>query len=380
MVLARRLLMGGGSFTPGDGMDLGWTNVKDHGAVGDGIADDTTAITTAIAALPSTGAVLYFPPGTYLTSGGFTISVPCTVLGMGGGGGRQLDYQPSDLPIPYISQVQCNSQTAHLFTVTSGKVDFIDLSLVNVYAGVPSAGSAINVASGGGTDASYIGVTIAEFYTGLVNSYGRGWIFDKCYIINPVLFGMTIQNVDGIDIGWGSVTNSFFYCIDRDITAHIWIGSGGGIKIMGNWFAGGGATYNATATYGVQLAVQNSVVSSDLIIANNHMENISGACIRADTSPTASAWKFIQIVGNHLANYQVGSVAAIWFDADGQYDLEDIVISDNILFGYLSGTHAINLTNVRRAVVVGNLFADWSGGLITTSGCTNINSSVGNYS
>lgn len=42
--------------------------VKDFGAVGDGITDDTTAIQTAINTIGE-GGVVYFPPGTYKTSG-----------------------------------------------------------------------------------------------------------------------------------------------------------------------------------------------------------------------------------------------------------------------------------------------------------------------
>lgn len=51
-------------------------NVKDFGAVGNGIADDTAAITEAIdyawqypfANLFGQGVIVYFPPGTYLIS------------------------------------------------------------------------------------------------------------------------------------------------------------------------------------------------------------------------------------------------------------------------------------------------------------------------
>jgi len=42
-------------------------NVRDHGAVGDGQADDTAALRAAVKALSGPGAVLFFPPGHYLT-------------------------------------------------------------------------------------------------------------------------------------------------------------------------------------------------------------------------------------------------------------------------------------------------------------------------
>jgi len=42
-----------------------WVSVKDFGAVGDGLTDDTAAMATALAATPS-GGTLWFPAGTYL--------------------------------------------------------------------------------------------------------------------------------------------------------------------------------------------------------------------------------------------------------------------------------------------------------------------------
>jgi hypothetical protein len=43
-------------------------SVKDFGAVGDGIVDDTDAILAAIAAMPANGSGLYFPTGTYIVN------------------------------------------------------------------------------------------------------------------------------------------------------------------------------------------------------------------------------------------------------------------------------------------------------------------------
>jgi hypothetical protein len=59
-------------------------NVKDHGAVGNGVTDDASAINAA-AALLTAGGTLYFPPGTYLlnSSSSITLAQPITVLGAG---------------------------------------------------------------------------------------------------------------------------------------------------------------------------------------------------------------------------------------------------------------------------------------------------------
>lgn len=50
-------------------------NVKDYGAVGNGTTDDTTAIQSALNALPATGGTVYFPGGTYLIGSGLTSSL-----------------------------------------------------------------------------------------------------------------------------------------------------------------------------------------------------------------------------------------------------------------------------------------------------------------
>lgn len=46
-------------------------NVLDYGAVGDGVANDTAAITAAVAAAPA-GSTVYFPAGTYKVTSGIT--------------------------------------------------------------------------------------------------------------------------------------------------------------------------------------------------------------------------------------------------------------------------------------------------------------------
>ena len=61
----------------------GARSVKDYGAVGDGVTDDTAAIKTAIQAVNSEYPILYFPAGTYLVSEDLTLHSNMMVLGDG---------------------------------------------------------------------------------------------------------------------------------------------------------------------------------------------------------------------------------------------------------------------------------------------------------
>ncbi|MGW0599969.1 glycosyl hydrolase family 28-related protein [Streptomyces sp. NPDC002776] len=57
-----------------------WLNVKDFGAQGDNVTDDTTAIQAALAACPM-GGIVYLPAGAYRTSAPLTIPPAVTLMG-----------------------------------------------------------------------------------------------------------------------------------------------------------------------------------------------------------------------------------------------------------------------------------------------------------
>lgn len=79
-------------------------SVKDFGAVGDGVTDDTTAIQNAIDSLPSTGGALYFPTGTYLVSSAITINKPGVYYGDG-----------------WATNIRSTSASANIFTCTDAE-------------------------------------------------------------------------------------------------------------------------------------------------------------------------------------------------------------------------------------------------------------------
>jgi parallel beta-helix repeat protein len=54
----------------GSSSAINWVSVKDFGATGDGVTDDTTAINAAIASIPASGGTVYVPEGTYMITAG----------------------------------------------------------------------------------------------------------------------------------------------------------------------------------------------------------------------------------------------------------------------------------------------------------------------
>jgi hypothetical protein len=77
----------------------GVVNVMDHGAVGDGVADDTAAIQAAMDAAGLFGAI-FLPPGEFAIGGsGLNVKMPLSIIGSGGGmnGGTATNRAPTKL-------------------------------------------------------------------------------------------------------------------------------------------------------------------------------------------------------------------------------------------------------------------------------------------
>jgi hypothetical protein len=66
-----------------------YVSVKDFGAVGDGVADDTAAIQAAIDSLPADGGAVYAPPGTYLLQSSIIWPTQKFITFFGAGGSGQ---------------------------------------------------------------------------------------------------------------------------------------------------------------------------------------------------------------------------------------------------------------------------------------------------
>jgi hypothetical protein len=70
------------------GGSLVFISVKDSGAVGDGVTDDTAAINAALASVPAGGGIVYFPAGDYVVSSSVLVRIEGTLIWGAGTGNR----------------------------------------------------------------------------------------------------------------------------------------------------------------------------------------------------------------------------------------------------------------------------------------------------
>lgn len=338
------------------GDNLGWINVKDFGAIGDGSANDTAAIANAIAALNTAGrGVLYFPPGQYLTSGGFTITANATILGMGMG-----DFEGDD----GISEILCNSATAVLFTVSADRATFRDLALRNTAGTTPSAGAAISVSSANLTQkVDYESISVYGFYINVDVQVGANWYMHGSYILAPVLYGIKIQNTVNPDAGDWAISDSVIIAMAYDSDAGIKVGSSGGGKIINTKINGNAPGDNKRFAYGIDMA-NIAFTTSIILISNVSIENISTNGIRA-----LGGWNYVGITNVQIGLYTSNNTSAIAFTGMNYFHIVGLQVVYNVPGS--STAAAIDLVNCTNGYISDVVQRNFSA-KVSQSGSTDI--------
>jgi Pectate lyase superfamily protein len=351
-------MFGGGSLatvgTPGTERLLVY-DVKDYGAKGDGTTDDTAAITAAINALPSTGGVLYFPSGTYVTSGGFTLSTPCIVRGVG-----LCDFQQATTAA-VSTTITCTSATASLFTVTATWARFELLALKNTAGSAPTAGAGITTAhpSYMGQKVDYESIWVGGFYINIDVQVGQGWVMHGCGLYAPVQYALKVRNTVNVDAGDWCISDSTFEANTYDSAAAIRIESSGGGKIVNSKvnMANDGKKFN----HGVDLQ-PSSGVTSDFLVSNCSFENLRGNGINI----VEAGGQYYEIL---LTGLQFAIIAGndIVITATTINHIQQVVIGNIIS---RTGHQPIVLTKV-NSVVISGIRADFYP-IFSATNCTQV--------
>src|SRR5690242_16698975 len=90
-------------------------NVKDYGAIGDGVSDDSAAVQAALNAVPVTGGTVYFPDGQYRLHG--LVPKPNTTVQCSGGAVLLADLNTNALFL--LQNAALQSPTLSLFTTNN---------------------------------------------------------------------------------------------------------------------------------------------------------------------------------------------------------------------------------------------------------------------
>lgn len=337
-------------------------NVMDYGATGDGTTDDTAAITSAIAALDASQAMLVFPPGVYLTSGGFTLANPVKVVGAGRG---------NKSVSTGLSVIKCNHASNSLFTVNGLVAWFSGLDMVCTNE-TPTAGAAVtvtNAVSSARQQVDFSHCSARGFYNNIVIGVGNFWTMDSCFWGYAVKNAVKIDNTVNADAGDWAISNCVIDCGDTTFATAM----EAGIKIEGS---GGGKIINTKVngtgekiTNGIDLAMANEITVI-LLIDNCSIENVAGNGINIAHTGTGT-FKGVSIRGCQFGFWNGAHGAMpINITADAAGGIAGVTIIGNIVV-LAPNAAFINLTNVDKVFIDGNINLGATDLLAETT-CTNV--------
>lgn len=367
---ATEYLNGTGAFTVpgGGGGSSDWISVTDHGAVGDGTTDDTTAVQAAFDAVPAAGGVVYFPVGKYKVTG-ITISYPTRVVGAGagdqyGGVGWSAAASGSYDATASPSVVVCTGSTGTAFTVNASGTSFADLAIVNTSGAVPTAGAGIRFTKG--DLARLTRCRFGGFYNNVSFEQFEYAVIETCMFEDSVNYGLYVRNTVTADQGDMAVIGCSFShsgAHSRVQGSAIRWESGGGLRVQDSKINARVGQYD----YGVDLA-HSSGATGVLVITGSSIENLAVNGVLVALTSTAT-FRNVVIVGNEFAD--CGDVA-VKMSCTTAGALAKIAIGENVMMkGSSSSAYAIDLTNLATVTVGPNVVAGYAGEL-TQSGCTGV--------
>lgn len=290
-------------------------SVKDFGAIGDGVADDTAVLQAAIDAASNGSKKLYLPAGTYKTTSGLSFGTPIKIFG----DGADVTSETGTIIKPTQS-----SGIALTFTNASGSFDngliLEDFAIIGTGSGT-AVGLEVNGAVW--TNSRIRNVTVQSMG-------GRGVVVDDCLTANFEHVraagcgsdGFRISGSNGIRLyGCMSESNAGYgYHFDNALTA----GERNGPLMLAchaEENTGGDAVYmNQYSNPMIQGCWLQVASASNVDRAAIHLDTCTGAMVTGNLLTSNAAWPLFQgvklnatlfssIIGNNISGY--GAARAI---------------------------------------------------------------------
>lgn len=305
-------------------------NVKDYGATGNGVTDDTTSIQAAINALSGTGGTVYFPVGTYITSQQINLVKNLNVIGAG--------QNASIIKSSVSGNATFGGLTApaDVFRMTS---PLNTSTAVNIY--VANLGFQANGSSSTGAAIDDIGGSFWQIERCQINGFKYGILFDETEVaaISQCVFNdqthssaWLVNDASHVSGAAGGFTNRIIIEGCQLSTAqHNLLTDDGGVNhtVRDNNFNGG-------VTAAVRIAG-----TENFIFEGNEMESSGGAAAIITSSITingtgAGQNKNVTFIGNQIS----GGTNAVDCSA-----ILSITSMGNFITGYGAQTKYVNVSS-----------------------------------
>lgn len=277
-----------------------YVNVKDFGAVGDGVIDDTVAINSAIASLPERGGSVFFPAGTYLHTDDIKARNALWLLGEGSSSTVLYQVEPSKNGVSGLDILTLKISGIKLAGPTGGTGTGLLLSRENNNATNYLHLSDVQVRTFG-QDGIYVSNGIVSHFESVVSSYnGRhGFFFQG---LNGVIgTSTTLFNCFADDNGdRGYLIDTMGYmslvaCAADHNEVGYTLRNAIGVTINGSGSENNGDGFEISGGYG-------SVITGGWVYTNNGVgvhvkDNAIGISILglSETSPSETATAFVKV-------------------------------------------------------------------------------------
>lgn len=326
-----------------------YVSVKDFGATGDGVTDDTVAMQAA----HNTGRTVFYPKGTYNFT---TITIPC-----GGivGEGKLTILRTTDTSTADVITYTSVDPTGLLINTAGGL--FLNFTLLASTYTQKSAGAGISIVPApysGSPNEDYLTILSGLYVRNLPigASFVRGSFFSvrDCYFALFTIAGLyaDINNATFQDNGDNEIIGNFFFtnATIGPSARGIWYRCGGA-RIIGNKVNGGLIGIDINPLRGTSIA----------IVANNSVENHTNNAIRAyigsDFTPITvfDGFSFVQIDGNQIGGYNLTGPAISFDSYASDPKFYNCSIQNNVIYNPSNtGSRAIDIRQVDRFIVANN--------------------------
>jgi Pectate lyase superfamily protein len=295
-------------------------NVKDYGALCNGITDDTQAIQATINA----NQLIEFPIGRCLITSPLTVNKAVVIQGVS----RQLSF------------LMWTSSISGLMINTA---DSVDIRRMGFQAPLnATSGNSIQLTAPSTKVNSLSSIKDSAFIGGWNQVYTEAayvWVLDGNYHYGYVNTGVTVSNTFNGDFGDSTIVNSVMSGGGPSSTS-IYQTSSGGLRIINNKLLGG--------AYAYRLIYNSNQTTGDFIFTSNSVENQTSYALSFATA-TGTSVPFANIVIND--NQFMNQPIVIGMDSGTRF-MSRMVINDNSMS--VVKNYGIILTNVEDFIVANN--------------------------